>query len=290
MKLSLIIPNYNNEEYLRECLDSVINQTYRPYEVIIVDDCSTDNSRKIIKEYEKKYDFIKSIFNKENLWVAETRDIGIRNAEGDYVTTLDSDDYFYNDEKLEKEVELIKNYRKKYNKEIIPYSNTVRVDLEGKPVKTEFNKKNAPEGNILFTFLTLNKPRPRDFIFKKSDYIEVGGFDTSLDLYEDNDLKIRLSIKREFFYTGVKGVAYRQHDNGISSAHYKKHIKNLRMLFKKYSPNLPLFKRFLANIRFYHRLIMKTLYNKTKHTKLFSLYKKIKNKIFKKDDFLNEKE
>lgn len=95
MLISIIVPVYNVEKYLRECLDSLINQTYKNIEIIIVDDGSTDNSGKICDEYEKKNKNIK-VIHKENEGLGFARNTGLENIHGEYVTFVDSDDYVDN--------------------------------------------------------------------------------------------------------------------------------------------------------------------------------------------------
>ncbi len=90
--ISVIIPVYNVEKYLRECVDSVLGQTYTKYEIILVDDGSTDASGKICDEYAEKYDCI-SVIHKENSGPSPTRNKGIACARGEYIYFLDSDDY-----------------------------------------------------------------------------------------------------------------------------------------------------------------------------------------------------
>lgn len=90
--ISVIIPVYNVEKYLRECIDSVLSQTYKNYEIILVDDGSTDASGKICDEYAEKYDCI-SVIHKENSGPSPTRNKGIACARGEYIYFLDSDDY-----------------------------------------------------------------------------------------------------------------------------------------------------------------------------------------------------
>ena len=92
MKVSVIVPVYNTEKYLRKCLDSLVNQDFSDYEIVIVNDGSTDNSESIIKEYVSKYDFIKS-FTKENGGLSSARNYGIDKASGNYLAFVDSDDY-----------------------------------------------------------------------------------------------------------------------------------------------------------------------------------------------------
>lgn len=92
-KISIIIPVYNVEIYLRECLDSCINQTLEDIEIICVDDCSTDNSYKILEEYSKKDPRIKILRQKENKKQGAARNKGLEFATGEYVWFIDSDDY-----------------------------------------------------------------------------------------------------------------------------------------------------------------------------------------------------
>ncbi len=90
--VSVIIPVYNVEQYLRECVDSVINQTYKNFEIILVDDGSTDSSGEICDEYVEKDERISAIHQK-NAGPSKTRNTGLENATGKYIYFLDSDDY-----------------------------------------------------------------------------------------------------------------------------------------------------------------------------------------------------
>ena len=92
-KVSVIIPVYNTEKYLRKCLNSVCNQTLSDIEIICIDDCSTDNSLNILKEYSSKDERIKLIEFKENKGAAVARNTGIDEAKGEYIGFIDSDDY-----------------------------------------------------------------------------------------------------------------------------------------------------------------------------------------------------
>lgn len=92
MKISVIVPVYNVEEYLRKCLDSVLNQTLRDIEIICVDDGSTDSLWEILKEYAQKDDRIKLI-QKENGGLSSARNAAMQVAKGDYIGFVDSDDW-----------------------------------------------------------------------------------------------------------------------------------------------------------------------------------------------------
>jgi glycosyltransferase involved in cell wall biosynthesis len=92
-KISIIVPVYNVEKYLRRCLDSIINQTLQDIEIIVVNDCSPDNSQTIIDEYALKDTRIKCILHKENLGLGGARNTGIQAAKGEYIGFIDSDDW-----------------------------------------------------------------------------------------------------------------------------------------------------------------------------------------------------
>lgn len=92
MKVSVIVPVYNVEQYIEECLDSLVNQTLDDIEIIIINDGSTDNSQEIINKYSKKYKNIKS-FIQENHGQAVARNVGLTHATGKYISYVDSDDY-----------------------------------------------------------------------------------------------------------------------------------------------------------------------------------------------------
>ncbi|EPO4111642.1 glycosyltransferase [Enterobacter cloacae] len=95
-KVSIIVPVYNVERYLRKCLDSLVNQTLSSIEIIIVNDGSTDGSEKIIKEFTTSYTNIIHI-TQNNMGLSEARNTGVRYATGDYIAFLDSDDWVAND-------------------------------------------------------------------------------------------------------------------------------------------------------------------------------------------------
>lgn len=91
-KVTLIVPVYNVEKYLRRCLDSLLNQTYDNIEILCVNDCSPDNSQDILEEYEKA-GRIKVIVNDENLGLGKSRERALNKSTGNYVMFIDSDDY-----------------------------------------------------------------------------------------------------------------------------------------------------------------------------------------------------
>ena len=92
---SIVLPTYNGEEFLSNSIESVINQTFQDWELIIVNDCSTDNSLSIAEEYFKKDNRIRIINNAENKKLPESLNIGFREAKGDYFTWTSDDNEYY---------------------------------------------------------------------------------------------------------------------------------------------------------------------------------------------------
>jgi teichuronic acid biosynthesis glycosyltransferase TuaG len=230
--VSVIVPNYNNGLWIHDCLNSILEQTYKNLEIIVADDCSTDDSPYILREYEKNYpNIVRCIYHNKNSGVSYNRHSAILLSKGEYITTLDADDYYTEKTKLEKEMELTLYYKRKYNKDIISYSNIV-IERTDKTKIVQGNDKNILEGYILNQILSRNCMIPRDFIFSKSSYFNVGGYNKKLPIYEDWDLKIRIAATYEFYYTGITGTAYRQHGNGLSKTKAPRHIKYLKKVFK----------------------------------------------------------
>ena len=91
-KISVIVAVYNTEKYLDRCIESLLNQTYKNMELVIVEDCSTDSSRKLLKKYKENKN-IKVFYNRENRGLSYSRNYGLKKSTGDFIGYIDSDDY-----------------------------------------------------------------------------------------------------------------------------------------------------------------------------------------------------
>ena len=109
-KISIVVAVYNAEKTLKKCVDSLLNQTYNNIEIILVNDCSKDNSLDICNEYSKANDNVKVISNDRNSGVSATRNNGINNSTGEYICFVDSDDYVESNY-----IEVLYYYYQKYN-------------------------------------------------------------------------------------------------------------------------------------------------------------------------------
>lgn len=109
-RISVLITSYNQKTFLTEAIESVLSQTLQPFEIIIVDDCSTDGSQKIIENYTRNHpDIIKAYYHKQNLGIGKNRAFAQMQAKGDWLTYLDGDDRFL-PEKLEMEFKTLQQH------------------------------------------------------------------------------------------------------------------------------------------------------------------------------------
>ena len=188
-KISVIIPVYNTEQYLKECLDSIIGQTFKDIEIICVDDGSVDNSLNILNEYALK-DSRFIIIKQENKGAGAARNYGLKKASGDYLYFLDSDDYI-SDELFEKAYKQItetnadicifeNNSFDDIKKDLIP-CNWVK-NFKNAPDKPVFNKNDIPK--TLFQISNLPAfTKLYNHKFIKDNHIEFQEIKTCNDVF-----------------------------------------------------------------------------------------------------------
>ena len=202
--VSVIVPSYNHEKYIEETIESIVNQTYKNIELIVIDDGSKDNSVQILEELSKKYNF--NLITQENKGLSRTLNKGIKLSKGKYICLCASDDILVLN-KLEIQVNFMENnpqYAIVYGKKINFYQNGL---------KRHINNKNFRSGNI-FNDLFLQKfsiPAV-SIMYKKIIFEEVGGFDTDLAV-EDFDMALRIAKKYEIGYIDEYFYYYRVHDS-----------------------------------------------------------------------------
>ncbi len=246
--ISCIITSYNNSEFLSKAVMSVVSQTMAVDEIIIADDVSTDDSREIINSLASKYNQIRPIFREQNLGVAPNRDLAIKAANGDLITTLDGDDFYFSN-KIEKEYAAMQK-----NSSLVAYSDILVVNHQGKDIRLQDTSKFSffDEKDRLNWLASRLGNIPRDMLVTKQLYLEVDGMNHQIPVYQDWDFKIRLAAKSgRWAYSGVKGTAYRQTGSGLSSMNAVKHIKDKcevlwsnRDLLEKHIGKLGLWKSF----------------------------------------------
>ncbi|MCK4907732.1 MAG: glycosyltransferase family 2 protein [Spirochaetes bacterium] len=188
---SVIIPVYNRTSVLKRAVESVIAQTFRDYEIIIVNDGSTDKTDEVINSLKSSYKQISAIHLDNNHGVSYARNRGIEKSAGTFISILDSDDEWHKN-KLEKQASFIKENRDCLicHTDEIWIRNGVRVNPKKKHKK--------PDKDIFFDCLPLCPVSPSSTVIKKDIFYKEGFFDEDLPACEDYDLWLRLSAKYKF--------------------------------------------------------------------------------------------
>ena len=206
MNISVVIPSYNRKDFLKRSIDSAINQTKKPLEIIVVDDGSTDGTETMIKS---DYDFVKFIKQK-NKGVSAARNIGIKVSIGEWICFLDSDDEWKKD-KLEKQINAVKSnpsYKFFHSNEIW-IKNGIRINQKKK------HKKYG--GDIFDKCLDMCRISPSSVMIDKTVFDEVGNFNENLVVCEDYELWLRICDKyRVFFIDEPLIIKYGGHQGQLS--------------------------------------------------------------------------
>ena len=224
-KVSVIIPTYNRPELLEKAIFSVLSQTFQDFELLIVDDASTENCRDIVNGF--KDDRIKYIRNEHNKGIAAVRNIGVKNSSGEYIAFLDDDDEWL-PHKLEKQVELLDQSNAQLG---AVYTGTFSYDGASEKILRE--TKPRFRGEILKELLLYNFIVTSSTLFKRSCFEKVGYYDENLSFAEDYDMWIRIAKVFEFDYVGEPLIRYRIHQNKLTK-NYEAVISGLELLLTKH--------------------------------------------------------
>ncbi|MBV6625063.1 MAG: glycosyltransferase [Rivularia sp. (in: Bacteria)] len=203
---SIIIPAYNAITYLPETLESLLNQTFTDFEVLIVDDGSYDN---IIDWAAEIKDPRVRFFSQNNKGVSAARNLGIKQAKGEYIAFLDADD-LWESTKLEKQLQLLKN-----NPSLgLVHTEMLVIDEQSKSLGRKFTSN--VEGDALKRLLERNTIVTSSVIVRHSCLQAVGNFDENLTSSEDWELWVRIASR--YFIAQIKEplVYYRQHANNTT--------------------------------------------------------------------------
>lgn len=220
--VSIIIPVYNRSNFLNECLISVYKQTYRPIEVIIVDDGSTDNSVNVAHDFQSNYSssqFLITILNQKNAGAPVARNHGFRKSAGEYIQFLDSDDLLL-PKKIENQLQYFsKNISGVYSKAQF-FSKTPKEPLEkfwGKPLT------NTSKDLFEFNWQTMCA------LYKREAVLNDCFWDENLTIYQDWDYCIRHIVKnKNFYFLDEVSSFYRFHNfERIGSQLSKKKIQGI---------------------------------------------------------------
>ena len=256
-KISVIIPTYNREKLIGNSIKSVLNQTYKNLEIIVVDDGSTDNTKVVVdKIKDSRIKYIKLI---KNTGGSNARNVGILNAKGKYISFQDSDDIYYPD-KLETQLKNIINKK---------------TDLDFCKIKVAFKnsylffpnnmqEKSISNNNIFNELISKGNFISTQAILVEKNFVKKFLFDPFIPRLQDYDLILRMIPKVKISYT--KKVLVELHKSNDSISRYtKKLVKALDILLKKkFNFNLNQTKLFHNYINTLYNRIQRSLSNDLK--------------------------
>jgi len=285
--VSVIIPTYNREKLLPEAIDSVINQTYKNWELIIVDDCSTDNTRQVIDRHKKRlYKKIRYYFTKKNSGNcgATTRNIGIKNSKGEYILILDDDDKICKD-LLKKQIKFIERYNDIFfvavDRTSFPKSNP-NFKIIDSPHWEKINNKEYIWNNFDDKSVLM---RHSGSLVHKNIYKKVGFFNEKIKYWVDLEMLLRIKLYYKIGLISEKLYYRRIHKNNYSSRKNNDEIdiitiyKSIQKIIKK--NNLKKNKKTI-NILLSHGFFSKG-YEFRKFNKLKALYFYLKSMYYNYD-------
>ena len=206
--VSIVIPVYNGSNYVREAIDSALEQTYDNIEILVVNDGSTDNTEKIVKTYGEKLRY----FYKENGGVATALNLGIKEAKGEYISWLSHDDMYYPN-KIENQISYLKKF--KDNKKIILYSDYYVIDLVSNNSHEYVMHQNLDDsgtktGNLKLLFKA--DLHGCSLLIPKECFEKVGYFDEKLKTTQDYDLWFKFIDQGYLFkYVNKTLISTRRH-------------------------------------------------------------------------------
>jgi len=205
-EVSVIIPTYNSARYLSDAIDSVLAQTFRDFEVLVIDDGSTDDTASLMRQYSRPVRYIRQ----ENGGVSRARNRGIDESRGRYVAFLDADDA-WGQHKLERQLSALDQNRDYH----ACYCAFIVGDSQLSPLETRRSKRGGPtiedlllRGNIVGT--------PSTVLCERSLFKVAGRFDPETSQCADWDMWVRIASQTDFLYLDESLVTYRRHDANMS--------------------------------------------------------------------------
>lgn len=224
-RISVVTPTYNRPELLINSVNSVLSQTYSDFELIVIDDCSSDNTPGVLKGFRDER--LKVIRNSSNKGIAAVRNIGVTSSQGKYIAFLDDDDEWLPD-KLEKQIRIMENSPESLG---CVYSGCLTTGPDG----SEIVSTSIPRyrNKVLNELLLENFITTSTTLVKKSSIEKAGLFDEDIPYGEDYDMWIRIAEDFEFDFAPEPLTKYRIHPNSITR-NYAKVINGIEKILSKH--------------------------------------------------------
>ncbi|MBA2846972.1 glycosyltransferase involved in cell wall biosynthesis [Methanococcus maripaludis] len=237
--VSVIMPNYNNEKYLPEAIESIVKQTYKNFEFIVIDDCSTDSSWDIIQNYAKKDNRIKAFRNEKNLKIVKTRNKGFKlmSSNSKYIAIFDSDDISM-PERLEKQF----NFLEKNLDYGLIGGHTYIINESSEIIASRKYETNFKK--IIKNIIKKSPVAQPSVMIRKSALLNVGYYNEKYDVCEDYDLWFKIANNYKIGNLDEFLLKYRITKTQSKTTQLKKTLKNTLKIQKKWLFNKKFFSVF----------------------------------------------
>lgn len=241
--VSVVIPTYNRRSTIKRAIDSVLQQTWNNYEIIIVDDCSTDDTFSFVQEQYGSLDNLIYVINEQNCGAGESRNIGVSYANGDYIAFHDSDDEWMPN-KLELQMQKMSNSDSSGIAVYSTFSRQWEAGIDQWP--SEAIPMEYRSGNVYPFLLLTPLVGIITLLIRKDIFIELGGFNSDLHSLEDYEFTLRLTQKYPLDYIDTILATAHESDNSVGKrndakimtecyilAFHYENLKKLGLLHKK---------------------------------------------------------
>ena len=241
IKVSVVIITYNRARFLPEAIESVLDQSFINWEMIVVDDASTDNTKEVVEKYCIRNSRIKYYRNLENLKISRSRNRGMKLAAGKYVAVLDSDDVWCDKEKIAMQYSFLESHPD----HILVGGGVIVADEHGVEIKRYIDP--TGDEDLRKMILVRNPFAQSSVMYHREEVLALGGYDNTLNGIEDYDLWLRIGSHAKFANIDKYVLKYRVHGDNISMT------DRLRLM----GSNLSLVKKYKNNFPAYHKAIMR---------------------------------
>jgi glycosyltransferase involved in cell wall biosynthesis len=268
------MPVFNTEAYLDESIQSILNQSYKNFEFIIIDDGSSDNSKNIIKFYQKKDNRIVFIENKKNIWPAKSFIKGFNIAKGSFIARMDSDDISHKD-RFKKQIQLFSTWPEL---SVLGTGANI-IDSTGKLISRRLMPfKYSEISKILKYSVPVFNP---SVMVRKSTFELNGLLDPNFDPADDLELWLRFFSKKAIISNVQEYlISYRIHSSNVSTIKYGAQIANSFLAFNLYNPSIKNKKKII--------LIEKKIVNYAKNKTFINLCKIFEHKASRNKLYINK--
>lgn len=222
-KVSILMPVYNADKYLNEAVDSILNQTFKDWELIIINDGSTDRSRELLSQIADNRVII--VDNEKNLGLIDTLNKGINHCKGEYIARMDADDISI-PERIEKQVQFMDNHPR----HIMCGTNALVIDNNG---KVTGKIRNLTDNRFLQINLLFSNPFIHPSMMIRSDILKNNLYDKQYKHIEDYELWCRIALLGEVANLENDLLFYRWHDSNISVINAETQIRSKKEINKR---------------------------------------------------------